>query len=380
MSIHDERDLRARLGTALDEFEPSPFPLHRVVRQGRAAVIRRRLTAVAVVAAVAVAAALAPLLVDSLQRPSPANHHYRVTVHSAAPGSPQGLVAHGLVNHARWQLTVRHNAQGSEICVSSVHGYASCSGGPPPGARMSSPAALFGDPDQTALTSDGRGVRVQMLYGPVRRDVDHLRVQLSNGQVLMLRPAPIFGNRYASWVALAVPFSAAVREVIAYSASRELGYTIPFTAAGSIEVVRWQSPGQAPTPQPTTVRLGSGSTAGTSWSASAHLGPWGACFTSAAVKMDICRGRTSVLRPGQLVAMMASSHAGHVSLTVLQVAPSIDHLTVTTSGGRTFTVSAVAVGSWRYCVVPADDHDPDISWTAYDASGGQLGTGSARNW
>jgi len=83
---------------------------------------------------------------------------------------------------------------------------------------------------------------------------------------------------------------------------------------------------------------------------------------------------------GQLVAMMASSHAGHVSLTVVQVAPSVDHLTVTTSRGRTFRVSPVAVGSWRYCVIPADDHDPDISWTAYDASGVQLGTGSARHW
>jgi len=77
---------------------------------------------------------------------------------------------------------------------------------------------------------------------------------------------------------------------------------------------------------------------------------------------------------------MASSHAGHVSLTVVQVAPSVDHLTVTTSRGRTFRVSPVAVGSWRYCVIPADDHDPDISWTAYDASGVQLGTGSARHW
>jgi hypothetical protein len=96
--------------------------------------------------------------------------------------------------------------------------------------------------------------------------------------------------------------------------------------------------------------------------------------------MNICRGRMSVLRPGQLVTVMASSHADHLSLTVLQVAPAVDHLTVTTSRGHTFRVLPVGVGNWRYCVVPADDNDPDISWTAYDPSGGRLGAGSARGW
>jgi hypothetical protein len=381
MSIHDERDLRDKLGSALDEFDPSPLPLHAVVRQGRAVIVRRRVTAAAYAAAVAAAAALAPTLVHALHRPSPeATRHYHVTLHPPRPASPHGVVAFGLVNHARWQLTVRLHAHGSETCVSSVAGFASCTGGRPPVARMTAPAKLFGDPDQTALLPDGRGVRVQMLYGPVRRDVTHLRVELGNGQVLTLRPAAIFGSRYASWVALAVPFAAAVREVIAYSATGEVGYAIPFTAAGSIELVRWLAPAHSPTPRPTTVRLGVGSTGGTSWSARAYLGPWGACFTSAAVVMDICRASASALRAGQLVATMVSSHAGHLNLTAVEVAPAVNHLIVTTARGRTFVVTPVAVGKWRYCIVPAYDHDPDISWTAYGASGTRLGMGSARGW
>jgi hypothetical protein len=91
-------------------------------------------------------------------------------------------------------------------------------------------------------------------------------------------------------------------------------------------------------------------------------------------------GRTSVPQPGGLVAAMAQAHSGHVSLTALQVAPAVSRLTVTTRGGRIFRLRAVQVGDRRYCVVPADDHDPPASWAAFDAASRRLGTGQAAGW
>ncbi len=60
MTIHDEQDFRAQLGTALDHFAPGPVPFDAVVRQGRAVMIRKRVTAAVVGLAVLAAAALVP--------------------------------------------------------------------------------------------------------------------------------------------------------------------------------------------------------------------------------------------------------------------------------------------------------------------------------
>jgi hypothetical protein len=376
MSIHDERDLRAKLGSALDDFSPRPLPLQAVMGRGRAVMIRRRLAAVAAAAAVIAAAVVAPTLLHTSQPTPPAAPHYHATVHQPGPGSPRGLIASGLVNRARWQLTVRYDAH-RQLCYASVPGFNSCGTGAPSDGRSGAPASLFGDPNQAARNPDGRGVQVQMLYGIVRRDVDHLRVDLSNGQVLVLHPVAVLGSRYASYVALAVPFASAVSEISAYSASGILARTVPFTAAGSIEVVRWLAPGQPVLPMPTTRRIGSGVTSGSKWSVRAHVGPWGICFTSAAVGMDLCSARAGVLQPGRLLARMALSHAGHLSLGDFQVARQVRYLTVARVRGADLRIAVVLLGGRRYCVIPADDHNHDVSWTAYDAFGRRLGGGAA---
>jgi hypothetical protein len=105
MTIHDEHDFRAQLGTALDEFAPGPVPFHAVVRQGKAVMIRKRITAVAVGLAVLAAAALVPTLLHALHRTAPVTHHYHVTVKPrrqaprkawSHPGSSIGLAGSSL--------------------------------------------------------------------------------------------------------------------------------------------------------------------------------------------------------------------------------------------------------------------------------------------
>ena len=95
MSIDDERDVRAWLGAALDEVDPGPVPLAGIMRKGQAAVIRRRLAAAGVVAAVLAVAVAGPVLAHRFLAtpPEPATPvHYWVTVSLPGPGAPRGLI------------------------------------------------------------------------------------------------------------------------------------------------------------------------------------------------------------------------------------------------------------------------------------------------
>ncbi|MDR2986752.1 MAG: hypothetical protein LBV34_18130, partial [Nocardiopsaceae bacterium] len=180
MIIHDEQDFRAQLSTALDEFAPGPVPFDAVVRQGRAVKIRKRVTVAAAGLAVLATAALAPTLLEALHRPAPLTPRYHVTVRPPEPGSPRGLVAAGLVNHARWQFFARFSKNGDGLCLLSQLGTGKPCGGGRPHSWVHAPATLWGSPAEGARLPSGRWIRVQMAYGYVGREVDHLRVDLSN--------------------------------------------------------------------------------------------------------------------------------------------------------------------------------------------------------
>ena len=136
MTIHDEHDFRAQLGTALDELASGPVPFDAVVRQGRAVMIRKRITAVAVGLAVLAAAALVPTWLHALHRTAPVTRHYHVTVNPPTPGSAQGLVATGLVNRARWQFFARYNKRQYGLCLESRLGAGGWGGGRPHGVAQ----------------------------------------------------------------------------------------------------------------------------------------------------------------------------------------------------------------------------------------------------
>jgi len=377
MSIEDERDLREKLGAALDDLGPRPLPLQLVVRRGRAVVIRRRLAAVAAATAVIAAAVAVPTLLRAAPRTPPTAERYHVTVRPPGPDSPQGLIASGLVNRARWQLTVSYNSRPSNLCYSATPRLLDCATSPLPTGRITDPASLQGS-DYLARLPGGRYIHVQMLYGTVRRDVDYLRVALSNGQVLTAHPVAVFGSRHASFIAVAVPFAAAVRNVAAFSGHGELAHAIPFTGDGSIWIVRWLPAGAPALPRPSTARLAAGTTGGTSWSVRAYLGPWGICFISAAVGSLCTPGPRAV--PSQPFIQMSMNHARHLTLGVLQLAPRVSYLTLTRVRGGHLRIRPVVLGGRKYCVVPFDDHNHAVAWAAYDASGRRLGGGPASGW
>jgi hypothetical protein len=378
MTIHDEHDLRAQLDTALDEFAPGPLPFDAVVRQGRTVMIRKRVTALLVGLAVLAAAALVPTLLQALHRPAPITHHYHVTVHPPAAGSPPGLVASGQVNRGHWQLTAWTNAQHSRICIRSIRGTENCNFNAPVSGLTGPPASITPDTNNFARLPHGRGFRVQMVDGFVRHDVDHIRVDLSNGQVLILDPVPVLGVRYARWVAFAVPFASAVNEISVYSATAELEHTFPFTRGGEINIVRWLAPGQPAAPTPVTGQVGSGTTTGHHWVVSGYIGPWGSCFKNATVHMNICSTQSGPLRPGVVAKRLVTSHFFniHLGLSVLQVDPAVSYLLVTRSQGGALRLPTAILGGQKYCVLPDADHNHVVSWTAYDAAGHLLGNGS----
>lgn len=270
MTIGDERQLRASLGFALDEFSPGPLPLDAVVRQGRTVRFRKRLTAIVGIVIVAAAAASAPALARQFGHQAPtAPAHYHVTVKPPGRHSPNDLIAQGTIGTRSWKVTWSNEGTRKKPMLCFAAQGTSCDQGPP------SVATRTGDPASFFMTIGSRPIA---MIGTVRADVTSLRIGLGNGQILTVRPRPVFGRSHASYVAVEVPFAAAITEISAYAGGRELGYTIPFTVAGSFATERWLKPGQSAAPKREKYLIGSGTVDGTPWSYYAYAGPWGTCL------------------------------------------------------------------------------------------------------
>src|ERR1022692_719680 len=271
MSIDEDRELRQRLGAVLDTITPRPAlgrgpgplpagpgPGHGGVRQGRNVMIRRRLSMAAGLAAVAVAALVVPAWLHQ-QHAGPAAARPLVTDVSPGPHSVAGLIASGVVGSTRWHVIAEKPGHGNQ-CFQI--GELNCG----------SPLHARGVAD---LNQGGGTNGIDVVYGPVRRDVARVDIQLSDGQVLPLRPVLAYGVRY---VAFPVPAHLAISRATAYSARSELRYAIPFNSQGTATFINWLRPGQAGQPR-ATYKIGSGVVDGHAWSESEYAGPWGRCFT-----------------------------------------------------------------------------------------------------
>jgi hypothetical protein len=61
---------------------------------------------------------------------------------------------------------------------------------------------------------------------------------------------------------------------------------------------------------------------------------------------------------------------------LLRWQPAVSCLLVTRVKGSALRLRTETLGGRTYCVLPYQDHDQDVSWTAYDAAGHLLGNGS----
>ncbi|HEY6276663.1 MAG TPA: hypothetical protein VIX86_10060 [Streptosporangiaceae bacterium] len=354
MSIDDEQDVRAWLGTALDDFAPGPVPLGVIVRKGKTAVIRRRLT---------VAYQL------SLPPPAPvAPVHYRVTVNPPGPGAARGLIASGRVNGRRWQVSGQRQRLSGQpsICFQAPSGGTCNAGGPPRASRAGVPAYL----------TNGIGLRPVVSIGTVRDDVTYLQVTLSNGQRLTLHPVAIFGPGYARYVAFAVPASTTVTQISAYAGHAELAYTVPFTARGQVETVSWLRPGAPAGPRPARYLVGSGNADGQRWSEYAYTGPWGVCLVGAGSASMCSPTGIGQLTSGQAARLiMESSGPGGTNFALVAASAVVSHLVVSRADGSTARVPAVPVDGARFAAFTSPPGNKVTHWVAYSAAGRRLASG-----
>jgi hypothetical protein len=380
--MNDEANLRRELSAALDGCTPNPIPYPALIRRGLARRRHRRVRLAAGLAGLAAVAIITPFLLGSSGgRVTPLHRDgYHVTVWRPGPHSPQGLIALGTLDGVRWRASARIASGGTvpAVCFSPesrrAAGFVAC---PPLSSyslTRSAPPVTFTFGSQSIPA--GQAMPASFQVGIVRSDVSYLRVRLSDGQVLTLWPVDVLGRGYGRLVAIKVPAASAVLRVTAFSARAELGYAIPFTRGGAIQLVRWLRPVQPAPASQVSYQVGSGQVNGIAWSARLYAGPWGTCWQIGAGGLAKCSaappGRLGTAAVVSLIDVIGVQYGslfcfGRVSHDVSKV--------VLVTGGRTVRARLVRAGDNRFFVVPVSTMRQYVHWTAFDAAGHQLGAG-----
>lgn len=364
MSIDGERELRQRLGQALDGMTPRPAPVAAAVRQGGLIRVRRRLTAAAGVAAVAAAAIAIPALLHALPQQhavTPQPRHTAVTVHPPGPHAPAGLIAWGTIGRRHWGIRAdRPGAAGSgrgNQCVTAL-GAQNC-GEPMTMSGYTGPASLAGVSSGAAAAE----------YGAVAPDVSYLKVSLTGGRALTLHPVRVYGVRVAGFAAPASEIAA----ISAYSRQGLIATAVAFHGPHQMFTTGdWLRPGQPGLPRVTRL-IGSGTTDGTAWSVTLYQGPWGRCLVTGE------RGEfTSGCNPGGVVpgTRVSGVSAGNPRILFGTASPAVRHVVITLAGHPAVRVATVAAGNYRYFAAAVSGSAKPRRWTAYDAARHAVASGS----
>jgi hypothetical protein len=367
LSIDEERELRLRLGNALDEVAPSPAPVAVTLRKGKAIRTRRRVGVVAGLAAAVGIALAAPGLVHLTVRQPPAvrQQKWMLTVNSPGPHPPKGQIASGMINGKRWRITVQGNGSGPNgQCIEVDQGNPnSCA---PRVTASQDPSAAV---NFNYFGQDG----MSYVYGVVQPHVARVIITLANGTKLTLHPYLRYGQR---WVAFPVPDALGIADAAAFSAHSELAHAIPFGDT----FTTWLSPGASGLPRATYV-IGSGVLKGAAWSDVMHVGPWGYCPT---IMLPDNTGQTCIsarapLQPGNSFSYEISDYASGAIIEGTASA-SVSYVVGTLSDGSTIRAQAVDTGGpkfWAWAV----PHGQRLGRVVfYSASGRQVAAQSGANY
>jgi len=344
-------DLHENLSTALAAVEPRPAPVEATMLAGRKIRNRRRAGLLAGAVAVVVAAVVG---VPAFTRPvslQPTTNDTRVTVNPPGPHSPAGLIASGLVGATPWSLSVTAATSKNCAFTGTDLGYFSCNGvlGQ---VSAADPISFEG------MSGEGGADQAFVSFGQVWQGVVAARVELSDGATLTLHPVEVDGMRF---VAFATRVGLPIDSVTVYSRSGELAVAIPFNPPdGFPSFEAWLRPGQAQPPR-FSGAFGSGV------AARAYVGPWGICL-----EVDNTGDCSPVIdTPG--TAWMGASG----SVVFGSAAESVSYLTITRRDGSTLRAAAIAVGPHKFWAVPLSQAEQSgARWTAYDAAGKAVGSGS----
>jgi hypothetical protein len=358
MSSDNEREIRERLGGALDTMTPSQAPVGAVIAKGRFIRIRRRASVVAGVAVVAaLAVALPGFIGHDVAPPPPEQPGYHITVNPPAPKAPNGAIGSGTLNGKPWTIRLAHRQGMGLVSIGT-------------GLGSNGPSQVDTSPegDPVNLGDQSSGPKAE-LVGSVRHDVTYLVLTLPGGKELRLQPVRWHGHRY---VAILVPTQVKFVSLTAYGRHGEISRAIPFDGS---EFVKWLRPGQRGLARQ-TITVGSGVIGGQRWTERAYVGPWGRCFGGAGAGGD-CEPGADVPGPGK-VASMDSCGGGPGAFFLGAVARSVSYVRLRMSDTSVVQVRAVSVAGPRYIAFAVAPGLRFVSWTAYDSNSRQLGTG--RGW
>ena len=367
MRIDDERDLHERLDEAFGAISPHPAPIDEAMRGGRTIRVRRRAILAVGLGAVAAAFAFAvPSLLHRTAAPAPAApaRSYTVTVQAPGPGAQPGLIASGTINGQRWFIIadrpgVDGAGAGQQIIIAAGPGV-----GAPAGSDLSVPTlGTEAAPGPVSFDSSTFGTAGQIQVGAVQADVSYVTVRLDNGAVLTLHPVGVYGTRA---VAFALPIRAKITEVVAYSRHDEIAFAVPFNwPGGGAWVISWLQPGQVAAPRVSGV-IGSGTVHGKAWSATAYLGPWGACIALDEGKLP---GGFCVPTVPAVTAVDTLNPGSTPEIAGGVVAASVTRVAVTEPDGTTVQVRPVTVGGQKLFAIALRPGKKPLRWVAYDNAG-----------
>jgi len=365
--IDDERDLHERLEAAFEAIIPRPAPIDGAVRRGKATrVWRRAAVAAGVAAVVAIGVFAVPSLLHRSATPTPVTQtgRYTVTVQAPGPHSPPGLIALGTIDGQGWQFIAAKPGTsgagpGGQFFTTFGPAFA--------GEATSMPGtalAVYGAAPVSFFELTCGPVQVQ--YGAVRADVTYVAVLLDNGTTLILHPVAVYGVRA---VAFAIPVGAGVVEATAYSRHGEIAAAFPFNdPSGTADFGVWLTPGQHGLAR-ASGRIGSGSTiTGSTWSATAYLGPWGICIQVSGLGIA-CVPTASGLGSGYW-----SLTQGTLSVAGGGAPASTARIFVNQPDGTRTTVRPVTLGGQRLFAFQLRTGPKRLSWTDYDSSGAVVGS------
>jgi hypothetical protein len=226
------------------------------------------------------------------------------------------------------------------------------------------PQPSGGDPVAMTGLTDGA---VQVQIGGVAADVTRVTLSLANAQTLPLHPVTVYGHRM---FAFAAPAGDSIARLTAYSAHGEIASAVPFAAPGSTALfAAWLKPGQ-PGAARVSRQIGSGTCLGQSWSVQADVGPWGLCVGGSA---SSCMAPTA----GLGTSVLGWSVGEKIEVGYGTAAAAVTRLVLHRPDGSSVEVRPVTVGGQKLFAFAMKSGPHKLTWTAYNASGGVLTSGTA---
>ena len=119
--------------------------------------------------------------------------------------------------------------------------------------------------------------------------------------------------------------------------------------------------------------VGSGSANGQHWSARAAEGPWGTCFTAGSGTLEFFCVPVARLNTTAVLGGWDSNPSGSAFGSA---APGVASVRVRLSNGKTVRVTPVPLGNERLFAFAIASGVSPGRWTAYSASGREIGSGT----